>query len=104
MVDFSDIDIEETKYLLTDEEFVKFLIENRAYDKFINNLRYEILSDSTVEFYYYSKCWFSIDSFCDDIRTKYGRQSYIGYAFVWSDTEEGRDFWKKIHYLWEKLC
>ena len=104
MIDFSDIDVEEIKQSdsLSDKEFVDFLIENDIYDKFIDNLHREISNDRLSIHHYYNRCWFSIDSFCDDIRIRYGRGTYVNYAFAWSNTDEGRDFWKEIYNLWER--
>lgn len=96
MIDFLDIDTEEVR--LTDNEFVKFLIENEAYDGFIFNLQKEILHGVTS--LYYDICWFDINTFCHDIETMSGRKTYVNHSFYWDDAIEGVEFWKKIHFLW----
>ena len=97
MIDFSDIDIEETKQSdsLSDKEFVDFLVNNDIYDKFINNLHMEV---SASYHSFYRKDWMSIETFCDDLRW----YDYVEFAFVWVDSPEGKDFWNNVHQLWMK--
>jgi len=98
-INFNDYDIDETyDSPLTDKEFVKFLRDNFIYDKFINNLDSAIITND----HYYGRYWYSINTFCNDITSKFDleRCDYIKYAFVWSGTPEGRTFWANWHYRW----
>ena len=80
-INFDDIDIDETnRSLLTDKNFVKFLKDNKLYEKFMSNLIYPA------------------DIFCNTIQ----RPSYISSAFPWSSTPDGQDFWLKWAVLWSK--
>jgi hypothetical protein len=58
------------------EDFYDFLVNNDILDKWINN------------FYQYKK---EIYDFLNNISM---------YAFNWSDTKEGHDFWEKIYNKW----
>ena len=101
MIDFDDIDIEETKQsdsLLTDEEFVFFLKSHNVYDYFINNLKKE-KKRTYPEFF--GRHWFGIDTFCADICKMVSRDNYINYAFVWGSTQQGCHSWSVISKLWK---
>jgi len=97
-IDFNDIDIDETHNRhspLTDDEFVKFLIDHDIYDKFISNLE---SPNNTDEFR--GGYWNSIETFCDDISTEYGRGDYIDRSFDWEYSPEGHSFWESYSDAW----
>ena len=93
MVDFDCYDIEETNGSpLTNKKFVKFLKDNKIYDKFIYNLKQEISHSHG----YYGRSWHSIDTFCDDVSPG----NYIIHGFFWPLTPEGRMFWDRHNTVW----
>ena len=96
-IDFSDIDTDETCHNspLTDKEFVKFLKDNDIYDRFMNNLYWEVKN----QVYHYNKHWYSINTLCKDLP----RSNYIGSSFSWKQSPEGYDFWLKYHNRWSDI-
>jgi hypothetical protein len=68
------------------KKFVKFLNDNRAYDKFIHYLnRAKHIDDINV--------W------CNQTT----KENVLVHAFNWSSTPDGTDFWFKLHKDWLKL-
>ena len=91
-INFNDYDTDETyDSPLTDKGFVKFLKENNIYNKFMDNIREEIIEHGK-----YWSYWRSIENFCNII-TDY---AYIVSAFFWPDTPEGVIFWNKYDRMW----
>ena len=64
------------KPIICSEKFTKFLIENGAYEKFVK----------------------ASSPYCYKIKVSF---NIIGSFFVWSDTEEGYDFWNELNDRWE---
>ena len=70
------------------EEFIQFLTDNDALDKFKYNLKkYRPLEEGDFDVFI-NKNW--------DIQRK------INCAFNWSDTPEGQSYWAKLANLWYK--
>ena len=72
--------------------FFAFLKENNAYDKWVYNLmKQHPMNDIEWWDYFY--------------QTLYeGRCLHaINYAFNWTDTKEGYEFWHKLEYKWINL-
>ena len=99
MINFDEFDIEE-KYnkFCDDKEFIKFLKRHNAYDKFINNLEMEMSTGG----YYYGRDWFSLETFCSDIRNNIyeGRDAYTTHCFSWGKSPEGNKYWRHISNEW----
>ena len=67
-------------------KFKKFLIDNRAYEKFVRNIKNE--RDMNFDEY----C--EIDGIWDRVLTS---------AFYWYRTTEGEKYWNVLNNKWEKL-
>lgn len=86
------------------KKFYRFLKENGVYRAFINefntpgqrNLRCYWLKD-----YQPTLQLFSLNEYCNNIREK---KEIVNYAFSWSDTKQGHDFWSYISEDWKKYC
>lgn len=64
------------------DKFIEFLKEHNAYEKFVNNLK--------------AICNTTIDELCtDDCFTE-----WIGVAFDWSLTPEGKHYWQNLDNLY----
>lgn len=71
------------------DSFIAFLTENRCLPAFLDN------------FYAYNNCVV----LCRDIWDIYGGDEYfINRAFDWSQTPQGRTYWKEMDRRWELLC
>ena len=104
MINFDEFDVEEKiKCVLTDSDFCRFLQDRGAYNRFINNLQSEIKRNSSR---YYGKYWFSIETFCEDLKKVHigysymSRYNYTGLCFHWAETPEGRSYWNDIDMEW----
>jgi len=96
-IDFDNYDIDETDNQLTDKMFVKFLKDNKIYDRFINNLHRAITNHDEQ----YENYWYSIGTFCNDINKIYGISQYMILGFNWRGTPEGSDFWNYWYKKWK---
>lgn len=95
IIDFDDFDTEENpSTVLSDHEFVKFLIDNNAYNSFIENLKQESINPDSL---YFRRWWYSVDTFCRDIGNPH---YYFNCAFTWSDYPEGKTFWARLNNTW----
>lgn len=85
------------------KEFVSFLKKNDAYKKWKKNLINNITKDYKTR--PYSAIAYSLypDLFrLKDPKRMLDRVSrFIGGAFIWDDTEEGYEFWKKLDVNWK---
>ena len=72
----------ETKNIKTWEEFIAFLKKNRAYKKYMANIKKD---GSTV----------------DDIKTSIDVEDSLKCAFIWVTTDEGHMFWQNLQTKWE---
>ena len=70
-------------------KLIEFLKEEKVYDAFIGN--YNRLADADIEP--------SIDEF---LEYEQGDSSAIASAFIWSETEQGTEFWGEIDVKWVK--
>ena len=86
MIDFDDLDIEETPGQfcdIPDKDFKDFLTSHNAYDKFIVNL---INNKKDVISYFESY--------------KGKKILYLSRPFKWCSTPEGEDFWSNLDSIW----
>lgn len=87
------------------KEFIKFLSKNNVLKQYVTNISlqsyyrlessnkaniFSILSIRNGAFFYMNE--FQIN--------KYGGEELINYAFNWSRTVEGHDFWSTMSYKW----
>ena len=63
------------------KDFILFLKENNAYEKYIHNL-------STIK--------------SNNFNKKIKKRDLILYAFKWKTTKEGHIFWEDIYHKWMK--
>lgn len=71
--------------------FLRFLLEAKAYKAFIDNVE----SDENL---FRKKYDFkSLKGFLDNFPPR----EWIGYGFLWVDTKEGKDFWRKLFVEWQ---
>jgi len=75
---------------LTNETFINFLKNNDVYDRFIYNCK----NDNGFK----NKHWSSLNELCNELNA----EEYFTYAFNWSNTKEGGNFWYKLSIKWEK--
>jgi len=82
-IDFEDWDDEEYEYTdpLEDDKFVKFLIDNNIYDRFIYNIKND-------------------KGYLSQNDEHLNRSQYISYTFGWGDSKEGYKFWLGINHKW----
>lgn len=72
----------------------KFLKENDLYDKWVYNLKKQHPISN-------KRWWNKMHSYIYSNNTKQA----VDYAFCWSNTLEGHDFWSKINDRWKrKVC
>lgn len=67
-------------------DLLEFLEAEGVTDKFIKNIKSGALNEGITEEY------FEEDE----------EEFYIGYSFIWSDTEEGLEFWNNIDEKWKE--
>ena len=70
------------------EKFIKFLKKNRAYKKFINNLK-NLNNDETTK---------DIDKYLPIT----GPHIYIWAAFTWDKSPEGNNYWHNLTDKWDE--
>ncbi len=88
-----EFDEEEFNDELTNNEFVKFLKDNGAYDKFIDIL------NGYDDYKMGHRDWNTISSLCDDSPP----DSYIDESFYWEHTPDGYDYWNILDKKWKKM-
>ena len=89
------------------KEFIKFLSKNNVLKSYLTNISSQSYyrldsSDKANVFSMLSICngaFFHINEFSRD---KYRGEELINYAFNWSRTDEGHDFWSDINRKWRK--
>ena len=87
------------------KEFIKFLSKNNVLKSYLTNISSQSYyrldsSDKANVFSMLSICngaFFHINEFSRD---KYRGEELINYAFNWSRTDEGHDFWSNINRKW----
>lgn len=73
-----------------EKEFRKFLIENNAYENYRGNLyKYEYKMHNDLS-----------EVISPTVLTSIIPNNYIMFAFIWSDTKEGNEYWQNLHNKW----
>ena len=72
-------------------KFIAFLKENGIYEKWIYNIKVQHPTSDTR----WRNCFAKIYA----NRCSYG----IDWAFIWSDTKEGRDYWRYFDLKWKSI-
>ena len=67
------------------EKFIKFLEDNNAWENFERE---------------FTKSERNVESYKEDCKVL--KDSEISYAFTWSKTAEGHDYWKELNKKWRK--
>ena len=86
------------------KEFIKFLSKNNALEPYLTNINLQ----KPYRLDSWRKDIFSMLSICNGAffymnefrRNKYGGEELINYAFNWSRTDEGHEFWSDINRKW----
>ena len=71
--------------------FQQFLIENKAYKAFVDNV--EADNNSFKGTYGITSVKFLLNEF--------NSEDWIGYAFNWSKTTQGDAFWRNLYFKWK---
>jgi hypothetical protein len=69
------------------EDFIAFLVKNKAYRQFMHNLAY------------CEKGMYSWDKYSYETPA----EEWIVTAFFFNDSKEGHDFWMHLHYEWQRI-
>ena len=85
---------------MTIKRFIRFLKDNNAYTSYLDNCRdrCRLRRGRIYNFYNGSIIAFFIDS------SRYNKGELIDYAFDWSLTPQGHEFWGKLDIKWRAVC
>ena len=77
-------------------------VTDTLYDSFVSFLKeFGCERQLRSNFYSFNRC----TAFCRDIwDVMCGDEYFINRSFCWEDTEQGKEYWKKISDSWEERC
>lgn len=85
------------------KEFITFLKENNAYQKYKMNISCSLFGGYNIMGYVLGFKSKVLGVFKEQPYRPFAVGNYINYAFTWSETKEGHKFWSNLDQKWRKV-